>query len=361
MSPFIKLANPDQYVACDWDLTLDHDAREYWVTFFIEHSRTILGVGVEAAVARGEAEASAAERARQCHDRFVVRFKGFLADPAGHGRVTILVLDAWRDNLFREFGFDDAFVDLKRRENERMLPFLPPVCAGIDEINDAAEQLRAVIEGVFAGNIFDMGASATAKAFLNASPDFFEVRRQIPQRPWLIDDFDRLTQRWLSDVYHKAVIFIDNAGSDFILGALPLARWLARRGTHVVLAANERPTLNDMTIAELRDWWPEITRTEPTFGELPITSVSSGTGEPLIDLSEVSSELNAASEDADLVILEGMGRGVESNLGASFTCDALNIAMLKDHSVAKRHGGKLFDVVCRFRQPMPDFAPRHTT
>jgi hypothetical protein len=169
----------------------------------------------------------------------------------------------------------------------------------------------------------------------------------------LIDDFDRLTQRWLSDVYHKAVIFIDNAGSDFILGALPLARWLARRGTHVVLAANERPTLNDMTIAELRDWWPEITRTEPTFGELPITSVSSGTGEPLIDLSEVSSELNAASEDADLVILEGMGRGVESNLGASFTCDALNIAMLKDHSVAKRHGGKLFDVVCRFRQPMP--------
>jgi hypothetical protein len=44
-----------------------------------------------------------------------------------------------------------------------------------------------------------------------------------------------------------------------------------------------------------------------------------------------------------------MGRGVESNLDAEFTCDALNIAMIKDEIVAKQVGGKLFDVVCRFR------------
>jgi hypothetical protein len=44
-----------------------------------------------------------------------------------------------------------------------------------------------------------------------------------------------------------------------------------------------------------------------------------------------------------------MGRGVESNFAAEFTCDALNIAMVKDHMVAKRMGGKVYDVVCRFR------------
>jgi hypothetical protein len=45
-----------------------------------------------------------------------------------------------------------------------------------------------------------------------------------------------------------------------------------------------------------------------------------------------------------------MGRGVESNLEARFTCDALNLAMLKDEAVAARCGGKMFDVVCRFRK-----------
>jgi type II pantothenate kinase len=44
-----------------------------------------------------------------------------------------------------------------------------------------------------------------------------------------------------------------------------------------------------------------------------------------------------------------MGRGVESNLDAAFTCDALNIAMLKDEAVASRCGGGLYDLVCRFR------------
>ena len=88
---------------------------------------------------------------------------------------------------------------------------------------------------------------------------------------------------------------------------------------------------------------------------LPIEIVGTGTGEPLIDLGQVSRELNAAAEDADLVILEGMGRGVESNLDAEFSCDAVNIAMIKDSAVAARHGGNVFDVVCRFwQQAMSD-------
>jgi type II pantothenate kinase len=43
-----------------------------------------------------------------------------------------------------------------------------------------------------------------------------------------------------------------------------------------------------------------------------------------------------------------MGRGVESNLDARFSCDALKLAMIKDDAVARRHGGKMFDVVCRW-------------
>ncbi len=129
-----------------------------------------------------------------------------------------------------------------------------------------------------------------------------------------------------------------------------MMRWLARRGTRIVIGANEHATLNDMTIHDVRRWWPRVLETEPSFASLPIELVSTGTGEPLLDFQAVSDELNAACADVDLVILEGMGRGIESNLTAEFSCDSLNIGMIKMEIVAERLGGKLYDLVCRFRQ-----------
>ena len=363
--PFVKLADPATYIACGWDLTADAEGRRHWVDFFCRHIETLLKLGVAAAVARRESPASAQARADACREEFVPTFQRFGESPDGRGRVTILTLDQWRDQLLRKHGFDDAFVDLKSRENEKMLPLLPAVCAQIDALKGEA-QCRAVFDGIFAGNIFDMGAEATAKQFLAGSPDFFKIRQSLAPRPWLIDDYDTISARFLSGAPHrKCIFFIDNAGSDFLLGALPMIRWLARRGTEVVIAANERPTLNDMTIHDVLECWPRILSTERSIAGLPISIVSTGTGEPLIDLSDVSSDLNAAASDADLVILEGMGRGVESNLDAKFSCDAINLAMLKDAMVAKRHGGKVFDIVCRYDidenlQPRPGGPGRNT-
>ncbi len=348
MGAFVKLADPASYVACPWNLSLDAQGREYWVGFFKRHINTILKLGVEAAIARDEPEKDASQRAASCRAEFYETFDRFAANPASYGVVTIVTLDKWRDQILRKHGFVDAFIDLKNRENEKMLPLLPAISAQIDALSGAA-QIKALVEGVFAGNIFDMGADATAKAFLGHSPDFFNTRATLAKQPWLIDDFDALEARLLSAQRHrKALFFIDNAGSDFLLGALPLARWLAQRDTQVILAANERPTLNDMTVHDVRAWWPRIVETEPGLKPLPIEIVSTGTGEPLIDLSDVSEELNRAAERADLVILEGMGRGVESNLEARFSCDVLKIAMIKDVAVASRIGGKVFDVVCKF-------------
>lgn len=349
LSPFIKLADPTTYVACSWDLGVHEEGRVYWIDFFKRHIRTIVKLGVEAAVARGVALADVTARGEALLVEFDAFFSAVAAEPAKFGEVTILTLDVWRDGLLRKHGFVDAFIDLKNRENEKMLPLLPAACKQIDALN-GIEQIKAVIEGVFAGNIFDMGAEATAKAFVNGSPDFFTTRATLSPRPWLIDDFDALVDRFIAGpIHHKAVFFIDNAGSDFLLGAVPMIRWLAQRGTQVVIAANERPTLNDMTIHDVNAWWPRILATEPSLATLPIDRVSTGTGEPLIDLLGVSAELNEAAADADLVIIEGMGRGVESNLDAQFNCDAVNLAMIKDTMIAKRHDGKVFDCVCRFR------------
>jgi type II pantothenate kinase len=335
-------------------LSVDAEGRRYWVDLFKRHFELVLKTGSAARVARGEDARAVAGHVDKCREML---FRGFLAEFDGDplrvrarlGPVTILTLDQWRDQCLRANGFVDAFVDLKARENEQALALLPMVCRQLDVL-EGERAFAGVVEGVFAGNIFDMGSEATAKAFLESGPDFFATRERLPRRPWLVDDFDVLAKRMLEGPPHrKAVFFVDNAGSDFMLGAVPMMRWLARRGTKVVLAANERPTLNDMTVHDVKAWWPRIVETEPSLGGLTIEGVSTGTGEPLIDLSAVSAELNRAVADADLVILEGMGRGVESNFDVAFSCDALQLAMLKDEAVARRRGGKLFDVVCRFR------------
>lgn len=50
--------------------------------------------------------------------------------------------------------------------------------------------------------------------------------------------------------YKCVVIFVDNAGIDLILGILPLAREFLKRGSTVILSANSKPALNDVTHLE---------------------------------------------------------------------------------------------------------------
>lgn len=48
---------------------------------------------------------------------------------------------------------------------------------------------------------------------------------------------------------------------------------------------------------------------------------------------QVSPELIEASMNVDLVILEGMGRSIETNLNADLKCDTLNLGMIKHPEV----------------------------
>ena len=77
--------------------------------------------------------------------------------------------------------------------------------------------------------------------------------------------------------------------------------------------------------------------------------ISSGSDLPVIDLTKLSKKLCAEAKGADLIVMEGMGRAVETNLYAKFTCDALNLGMVKHPEVATCLKGTLYDCVCRFR------------
>ncbi|MCH93325.1 pantothenate kinase, partial [Trifolium medium] len=83
----------------------------------------------------------------------------------------------------------------------------------------------------------------------------------------------------------------------------------------VVLAANDLPSINDVTYPELVEI---ISKLKDEGGNLVGVSSSnllianSGNDLPVIDLTRVSQELAYLANDADLVVLEGM---VSSYLG----------------------------------------------
>lgn len=51
------------------------------------------------------------------------------------------------------------------------------------------------------------------------------------------------------------------------------------------------------------------------------------------DSLQVSQEVVQQAGDADLIILEGMGRGIETNLYAQFSVDSLKLGMIKHREV----------------------------
>ena len=351
MAVLPQLANPSDYRPIGIDLEHDPEARRHWLGIFTGHLPSLMQHAIESEGDRPDARQRAAATAA----RFNAILQTYQQQPNAFGPVSIIRLAALREECLRTEGFADPYRPVKTHQTAAALELLPDWLAKLDR-QDEPTRLQWLIEGIFAGNIFDLGARKTIQKFADADIDFHATRRDLPPRPWLVDDFDRLAKRWTGPPHHKAVMFVDNAGADIVLGMIPLARELLRRGTAVVMAANSTPALNDIThdeLVELIDQVADIdaaVRDAHRDGQFQL--VASGNGTPLIDLTQIAGDLAAASADADFVILEGMGRALESNFDAPLTCDALKLGMVKEDYVAKMFGGKMYDVVCRF-EPQP--------
>jgi len=345
MTPLPLLADPDRYHPHTVDLVHDDHARAYWIEVFEHHLRSLVGHAAASEGGGPEAERRAAELAR----RFQATLDRRKAEPDAFGELNILLICRLREQALRELGFNDAYRHVKAAENDAALQLLPEVLAEIDRHAD--DRLEALVRGVFAGNIFDLGARSTTDRFESAGFDFKLTREQVDPRPWVVDDFDRFAAHWAAG-YRKAVVFVDNAGADVVLGMLPLCRELARRGTTVNITANSVPALNDITIDELIPVLQRAGDLDPVLAAAMadgrIVAVPSGNDAPLIDLRGVSGELAEASRQADLLILEGMGRAIETNYEARFACDTLKLAVIKEAHLAEMLSGHLMGAVCRF-------------
>ncbi|KAG4118141.1 hypothetical protein ERO13_D12G274900v2 [Gossypium hirsutum] len=373
---FPLLADPKMYEPNTIDLS-DHKELEYWFTVLSGHLPDLVDKAV--------ASEGGTDDAKRRGDAFARAFSAHLArlmeEPAAYGKLGLANLLELREECLREFQFLDAYRSIKQRENEASLAVLPDLLLELDHM-DEETRLLTLIEGVLAANIFDWGSRACVDFYHKGTIiEIYRMSRNKMQRPWRVDDFDLFKERMLGSEgkkprpHKRALLFVDNSGADIVLGMLPLARELLRRGTEVVLVANSLPALNDVTAMELPDIVAEaakhcdILRRAAEAGGLlvdamnnnsldgsrgnsssvPLMVVENGCGSPCIDLRQVSSELAAAAKHADLVILEGMGRALHTNFNARFKCEALKLAMVKNQRLAEKLiKGKIYDCVCRY-------------
>jgi len=347
MAVLRQLIEPEMYRPCQWDLKADPAGRAYWIDLFRWHLDKVVVPLVEQEYRPGKEQLQALRR------DYLARFDALAANPDQFERLDVLLFTEVRREVQARHGFDDPFRGVKQRANEAAAALLPEVLAELDAA-DPAEQRRLLTLGLMAGNIFDLGSRATIDRHNDANAAFRQTREKQPPRPWFRDDADAWWRRWESaPPYRHAVYLVDNAGGDVLLGNLPLARWMLRVGTRVTLAANSGPALNDITAAELG---PLLARCGEMDRELSaalhdgrLRVMATGSRAPLLDLARLADDFVASSADADLIVLHGMGRAIESNFDARFTCDTLTTAVLKDEAVARHFGGGLFDCVFRFR------------
>ena len=349
------LADAEAYAACRWDLTIEHEKRAYWLDLFRRHFPRLLVEALRVAEHDGLDAADSKRRADAARDDFVRYLDEQAANPGG-GSDHLDILDiCWeRERVLRRHDFDDPYRLAKQEANEEALEVLPRVLKELDAM-DPPHRDRELVRGLFAGNIFDLGATKTSDLFQGgARVDFHDTRHRLKPRPWLVDDLDVWLERFAAAPYERALIFVDNAGPDIALGVVPLARELVKRGTRVLLAANTWPSLNDVTADELDDLLGRIaafdTPVREALADDRLRVLADGNGAPLIDLTKLDPAFvqAAAAEPVDLVVLQGMGRAVESNFTARFTCDVLKTAMIKDEGVAEALGGEVYDLVLRF-------------
>nr|XP_034196424.1 4'-phosphopantetheine phosphatase [Osmia lignaria] len=347
------LKDPSSYNPDTTDLAQDKEARDYWLQCFEESVDKF----VARAIHSQPHSPTAKDRATKLKEKYVNRLHYLHLQPFAYGTLTVRVLLDTIEHCMKEFDFPDPYLHQKKQENEEALKHLKNRIIAIDYL-EGADKIKALILGVLSGNMFDWGANAVATLMETTDFGFAEAQAKIPGRPWLQDDLDDWIDRLETGPPHKcAAIFVDNSGVDIVLGILPFARDLLLRGTKVILCANSMPALNDVTYPELvvtlRDAAKICKVIRQALKENRLIAMETAQAGPCLDLSRLSLDLCLAmvKHNVDLIVLEGMGRTLHTNLHAKLTCECLKLAVVKNRWLALRLGGDMYAVICKYERP----------
>jgi len=351
------LQQPADYIADTVDLTRDPEARQYWLQCFEESLDKFMAQAIKSQ----PNSIDAADRAKQFKEKYISRLQYLKQHPCAFGSLTVRSLLDMREHYLNEFDFPDPYLQQKQLENEAALLLLPAHLATLDAM-DWQQRNETAATNLLAGNVFDWGAKEAAALMQQPGFGFQQAVDHLQKRPWFIDDVGDWLLRLKEGPYRCAAVFIDNSGLDLILGVLPFVRELLNQGTNVMLCANSKPALNDVTYSELVLLLEQVALVNEEIAralqETRLWVMDSGQASPCLDLGRITRSLADAlvSNDVDLVVIEGMGRVIHTNLNAKFNCDVLKVAVIKNRWLANRFGemGDTFPVVFQFeKKKMP--------
>ncbi|XP_048247858.1 4'-phosphopantetheine phosphatase-like [Haliotis rufescens] len=350
--PCTLLLDVNSYYPDTVDLTKDAEAREYWLQCFSQGADK----SKLQAIKSQPSSPDAVERADKFKSRYLDRLSVLKANPCCFGSLNVRTLLDTSSQFLSELDFTDPFSQQKQFENEQALKSLDGHLNHLDTLSWDDRQM-ALAKGLLAGNVFDWGAMEVRKIMETQEFGFADAQDKLQGRPWLFDDFDAWKARLSRSPPHKcAAIFCDNSGADIILGVIPLTRELLSRGTSVILCANSRPTLNDVTFSELQLITKHVAaisgEISQALTEGRLLVMESGQGSPCLDLRLIDQCLvdTIKTMDTDLIIIEGMGRAIHTNFEAAFSCECLKVAVIKNRWLANRFGGDMFNVMFKYER-----------
>lgn len=345
-----------------WDLEREPEVARHWVALLRDNFAYVLQI------IAGEGDAARLRAAERVGAVLAEMFADVVGGAGAPEVRTVHDMTLVRESLLRAHGIPDPYRAVKAAESERCLETArgriaaawTAGAAGDDERRDL-DTLAGLLADLLAGNLFDLGSRATQEAYrrgeLNAvAGERFlgETRRWLAARP--APGRELLLGCARPGEAGAVLIFADNAGPDFLLGVLPAAVfWSCRRAVRIVV--NSAPASNDVT-------WPEagglLARLAAEGGAIAaalesgrLGLVPSGTGSPGIDLRRVGPELNEAARSAAWILIDGQGRGVETNWTTRFSCPVLRVAMIKDPLVAAAIGRPAGTALLRWDDPDP--------
>ncbi|KAJ1857962.1 hypothetical protein GGH12_000606 [Coemansia sp. RSA 1822] len=349
LEPLPQLVNTaaHPYTPDTVDLTHEPRQQEYWISAMERNTNGLLDLADSGALPGCEDPES-----RQRLSRFVSLYLKHLHRlrdrPLAYGAMSVRALLGLREQCLHEVGLEDIFAGVKQHETQAALDALPMLLRETDAM-DKDKKPHVLLQNVLAGNMFDWGATALRGALAEGSLDLDKARDQITWRP----EFDNGTdfvKRIRTHQYKHAVVFVDNSGADVCLGVLPFVRFLLQRGTRVVLAANSRPALNDVTERELIDIVRRAGLIDSAFQTNLLSVCGTGSSGPCLDMRKLDARLVQATRTVDLVVIVGMGRAIHSNYFARFTCDSLKLAVFKNQMAADAAHAQIYDALCKYEQ-----------
>ncbi|KAI8020249.1 Protein IMPAIRED IN BABA-INDUCED STERILITY 1 [Camellia lanceoleosa] len=95
------------------------------------------------------------------------------------------------------------------------------------------EYMEHDISGLLSSPDIKLSEAQLAELFSKDGMSFLASCQNLVPRPWVIDDLDVFILKCGRKSWKKVVISVDNSGADTILGILPFARELLRRGTQI--------------------------------------------------------------------------------------------------------------------------------